>query len=123
MRKNCSSVFPVLNNSFRITLIAIFLLGFASAAPVTKVPRSSSAGKVLLSASDENLPLITARNSLSNLFADQRPELQPGFANAVDVWLLYAPEFDRLSGNLQAYLLQKYGLDTPRASLSDDERK
>ncbi|HEY3128537.1 MAG TPA: sialidase family protein [Acidobacteriota bacterium] len=123
MRKDRLSVLLVLRNALGLFAIPFFSLSFLAATPAGKRLGHFSAGKVQRLASEENLPLITARNSLSNLFADERPELQPGFANAVDVWLLYVPEFDRLSGNLQSYLLQKYGLDIPRSSLSDDGRK
>jgi hypothetical protein len=57
-----------------------------------------------------NPPLMTAQNALSNVFPDVVPEMQAGYANPADIWLLYAPEFDYLSGAMQSYLMRKYGL-------------
>jgi hypothetical protein len=40
-------------------------------------------------------------------------QLQPGYQNPADAWLVTSPEFDSLSGAAQTYLLRKYGLLNP----------
>ena len=63
---------------------------------------------------DEPVPisktaLFNANNSLRSM-GDKEPELQSGYGNDSDKWLLYDPAFDQLSGNLQSFLQRKYGL-------------
>ncbi len=124
MRKDHPCIpFPYLKAILGISVILVFFLILVGASPAAKPQGSSPAGKLRLSESEENLPLITAQNSLSALFVDRRPELQPGFANATDMWLLYAPEFDWLSGNLQFYFLRKYGLDISANGPAGGKRK
>ncbi|MBI3939771.1 MAG: hypothetical protein HY315_02950 [Acidobacteria bacterium] len=76
--------------------------GFSSAAAQSLSPEDAP--------ENDNPPLATARNSLSDVFPDKRPALQPGFRNPEDLWLLYSPDFDLLSGNLQSRFLRKYGI-------------
>jgi hypothetical protein len=55
-------------------------------------------------------PLINANNSLRDTHAEVLPELQSGYGNDGDLWVLYEPVFDQLSGNLQSFFMRKYGL-------------
>lgn len=55
-------------------------------------------------------PLGAAENSLSSLFPDRVPQLQPGFGHSGDLPLLYSPAFDQMSQSLQTHLMLKYGL-------------
>jgi hypothetical protein len=55
-------------------------------------------------------PLFNANNFLRNTNAEDVPELQSGYGNDGDLWLLYDPAFDQLSGNAQSMLMRKYGL-------------
>jgi photosystem II stability/assembly factor-like uncharacterized protein len=55
-------------------------------------------------------PLFNANNSLRDTHASDLPELQSGYGNDGDLWVLYEPVFDQLSGNLQSFYLRKYGL-------------
>ena len=54
--------------------------------------------------------LARAPNSLRNTNAEDVPTLQSGYGNDGDLWLLYDPAFDQLSGNVQSFLMRKYGL-------------
>lgn len=59
--------------------------------------------------SDRGILLLRAdeRRGLGSII---EPELQPGFQNADDRWLLQSPAFERLSSAARTYLLRKYGL-------------
>ncbi len=86
-------------------VLAVFLLfTFLFFFMDVKTPVARAAGDT------DNPPLATANNELRETFADFVPSLQPGYANGADVWLLYAPAFDYLSGTTQSQLMRKYGL-------------
>ncbi|PYV43225.1 MAG: hypothetical protein DMG06_11475 [Acidobacteria bacterium] len=58
----------------------------------------------------QNLPLRKARNALRLYAPGKVPQLQPGFQNGQDVWILYSAHFYHLSGSKQTFLMRKYGL-------------
>ena len=104
-------------------------------APIFALPTTTT---IVYGQSDEPVPiskkaLFNANNSLRNTNADDVPELQSGYGNDGDLWLLYDATFDQLSGNAQSILLRKYGLTadilftkggspTARAESAGDEK-
>src|SRR5258708_25340902 len=60
-------------------------------------------------AAQDPYPVSLSGNSISPLLAEKPPELQPGYASAGDIWMLYDWRFDLLSNGAQQFLLKKYG--------------
>ena len=93
--------------------IARYLLSYLLIiAPIFSLPVAT---KVAYGQADEPTPgqkraLQYANNLLRTTNAEDVPELQSGYGNDGDLWLLYDPAFDQLSGNAQSMLLRKYGL-------------
>src|SRR5262249_42605427 len=96
--ENCMKRYPCVVLS---CIMILFLLVLEAKTPVTRAADQA-----------ENQPLLNANNLLRDAYPDFIPAVQPGYANSDDIWLLYAPEFDYLSGAMQSYLMRKYGLLT-----------
>ena len=60
-------------------------------------------------AAQDPYTLSLSGNSISSLLSQKPPELQPGYASAGDIWMLYDWRFDLLSNGAQQFLLKKYG--------------
>src|SRR3989442_3054419 len=90
-------------SGFGVCVLGLLLVAFMGRLTLAQTGRTERQ-------KSENPPLSTASNSLSNFFGQKQPVLQKNYKNPEDLWLLYSPDFDRLSGNAQSYLLRKYGI-------------